>query len=128
MSETPEIPETRKASKSSTKKYEKYIQLLRDLSDQVPKGSLRTRAYEAIESMLESIKHGGCNCRKVEAGQVLHQALYNPCVYESGFSVISLHFTEEGAKAAVAAHKLETEKDGVFGWQLWDTKPIVVKT
>lgn len=50
------------------------------------------------------------------------EACYNPCVYESAWSTISLHKTEEGAKKAVELHKhnLELAGDVIYDWQKWD--------
>ena len=38
--------------------------------------------------------------------QIIYQALYNPCIHESGAIAISLHRTLEGAEKAVEAHKI----------------------
>lgn len=37
-------------------------------------------------------------------------ALYNQCIYESSFGVLSLHLSDEGAQAAIAKQKRKEEK------------------
>ncbi len=38
-------------------------------------------------------------------------AEYNSCIYESGFSVLSLHRTPEGADAAITKHKAKVLRE-----------------
>lgn len=35
----------------------------------------------------------------------VYEALYNPCIHESGCTTLSIHFTKSGAKKAIAAHR-----------------------
>lgn len=41
----------------------------------------------------------------------IYIAMYNPCVYESDFGVISLHYTQKGAEKAVDKKKKEEKKN-----------------
>lgn len=37
----------------------------------------------------------------------IYEALYNPCIHESGYVTISLHLSPEGAQKAIDDHKKE---------------------
>jgi len=37
---------------------------------------------------------------------IIYEALFCPCIYESTYRTISLHYTEEGAKKAIREHKI----------------------
>lgn len=72
--------------------------------------------------------------------EIIFEALYNDCFYESSYATISIHKTREGAEKAIEEHKaamkVEYEKevaldvaDGLGGhsafpyeWQAWDIK------
>ena len=43
--------------------------------------------------------------------------LYNSCIYESAFGVMSLHKTREGAEMAMEFHKAELEK---VHWEIYN--------
>ena len=47
--------------------------------------------------------------------QIIYEALYNPCIHESGAIAISLHRTLKGAKKAVRTHKAGEKKY----WKDW---------
>lgn len=36
---------------------------------------------------------------------IIYKAMYNPCIHESAYWVISLHKTKEGAEKAIEEHK-----------------------
>ena len=42
---------------------------------------------------------------------IIYNATYCDCIYESGYSSISLHKTREGAEFAIENHKLKEESD-----------------
>lgn len=77
----------------------------------------------------------------------LYQATYSDCIYESGFSTISIHRTKEGAEKALKSHRrkevrklrknylemLELDPTGNYEqgkiqkWQQWLVIPIELK-
>lgn len=46
----------------------------------------------------------------------VHIVEYCPCVYESGYELLSIHTTKSGAYSAMKSHKLSTYAD----WQIMD--------
>lgn len=42
---------------------------------------------------------------------IIYSAAYCDCIYDSGYSSISLHKTREGAELAIENHKLQEESD-----------------
>ena len=69
----------------------------------------------------------------------VYQALYNPCIYDSGYITLSIHLSEEGAEKAIEQHKEQQYKEWKeiypdtkdenfeFGeWERWETKEIEI--
>ena len=61
----------------------------------------------------------------------IYSAEYNSCVYESGFTTISLHSTKKGAEKAIREHKesvLADWKESGYNdcpdWEQWQVRPI----
>jgi len=65
--------------------------------------------------------------------QILYAVEYTDCIYESGYSVVSLHRTEEGAnkafeegKAKKLAEWIELGHEGPPDWELWRIRNVEV--
>ena len=43
--------------------------------------------------------------------QIIYEAMYNPCIYESSYMILSLHKTRKGAEIAIQNHKNEVKKE-----------------
>jgi hypothetical protein len=46
----------------------------------------------------------------------VHAAEYCSCIYESGFSILSLHSTKAGAYKAMRKHLVATHAENSTGW------------
>lgn len=42
---------------------------------------------------------------------IVWEALYNPMVWESGYTTLSVHASKEGAEKAIALHKMQMLKE-----------------
>jgi hypothetical protein len=69
----------------------------------------------------------------VDTGLTIWEALFCPCTFESSFGRISLHYSEEGAAAAVTKHRKKHMKDWSYSsktlpdWVKWDVVAVVVQ-
>ena len=55
----------------------------------------------------------------------IYEALYNPCVHESGDVTISIHKTKKGALEAIKKHKAKKKKEFDKLWNKKEDKPLL---